>query len=316
MNFFSFATRAFLLSFAVALFWLPVLAIVFYGVYIVFGLMAGEFIGLVMIIVLLYYPLQMLLLVLAVRGGMTVLKVTSGSDIAKLLGVTWRALRFSGVISFVIVNVIGLLTVITGLKFLRPNFIQDYWHIQKTGGIAKEYLREELLNEYPVILALGGTFGLCLAVALFAVNFAASAAMAVDNPPGHHTIWGIGAQFSNIFFLGILFMFIPHFVVIFLIGGISTTWEQVNAAPSMVLAIYGAYTTWTICLLAAAAALGYKLHLVDDEVRREHDIAEMTGTARDSRPAVDLAALRKARMGGVVSVDPYALGDDDDEEDE
>lgn len=312
MNFFSFATRTILLSFAVALFWLPVLGVTFYGIYMLLELMQGELIGLIMIVSLLYYPLQMLLLVLAVRGGMTVLKVTSGSDIAKLGLVAWHVLRFNGLISVIIVNLFGFAVAITGLKIMKPGYIEEFWHNMKYGGIARDYLIEQQYLEFPMMLALGNTFGLCLAIGIFAVNFAGQAAMAVDNPPRHHQLWGIGGQFWNVFILAMIFLFIPHFAAIYYAGGFTTTIADMYEKPVAQI-VTGAYGLWTICLMAAASAQAYKLYLVEDDTRRTRDIEAMAGSAQEARPAVDLASLRKARMGGVV-INPYEMDDDKEEE--
>ena len=317
MNFFSFAARSFLLSFAVALFWLPVLAITFYGLYLLFDLMKDELLGLFMILVILFYPLQILLGVLAVRGGMTILKVTEGSDLAKLLGVTWRALRFNGVLSVVIVNLFTWATVITGLKIMKPEFIDEFWRIRESTGRFQAFYLIELFETFPIVLWLGSTVGSCVALAALLVNFAATSAMAVDNPPNHHQLWGLGAQFKNIFLLGVVFQIIPHIVMIYLAGGIEATSADVEALDDTVMIIYGTFILWTICLYAAAAAIAYKIHLGDDEIRRKRDIEELAGLARPSGPQVDLKALRQARMGGrKVSVQDMVVDDDDEDEDE
>lgn len=316
MNFFSFAARSFLLSFAVALFWLPVLAITFYGIYLLVGVMINEILGLVMILVLIYYPLQMLLLVLAVRGGMTILKVTSGSDIAKLFSVTWRVLRFNGLLSVVIINLFTWATVITGLKLMNPEFIEELWRIGGSAGNFKVFYYAELMQTFPIVLWIGGTVGTCVAIATFAVNFAAASAMAVDNPPGHHGLWGIAGQFLNMFLLGVLFLVVPHIVIVMLSGGLSATVADTQLIDDLYLMIYGIYNIWTICLFAAAASLAYKIHLGDDEVRRKRDIEELSGLGRPTGPQVDLKALRQARMGGKrVAAEDIVSNDIDDDED-
>ena len=317
MNFFSFAARSFLLSFAVALFWLPVLAMTFYGIYLVFDLMKDELLGFFMIFVIIFFPLQVLLGVLAVRGGMTILKVTKGSDLAKLMGVTWRTLRFNGLISVVIVNLFTWATVITGLKIMQPEFIDEFWRIRGSTGNYKGYYLLELFQGFPIVLWLGSTLGSCVALAALSVNFAATSATAVDNPPGHHQLWGVGAQFKNLFLLGVVFLMIPHIGMVFLSGGLSATAADAENISDTILIISAVYNLWTICLFAAAAAIGYKIHLGDDEVRRKRDIEELAGVARSSGPQVDIAALRRARMGGqLVSVEDMLADDDDDEDDE
>ena len=316
MNFFSFAARSFLLSFAVALFWLPVLAITFYGIYLVFDLMKNELLGFFMIMVLLFFPLQVLLGVLAVRGGMTILKVTKGSDLAKLMGVTWRALRFNGVLSVVIVNLFTWATIITGLKIMKPEFIDEFWRIRESTGRFQAFYLLELFQSFPIVLWLGSSVGSCVALAALSVNFAATSAMAVDNPPGHHQLWGIGAQFKNLFLLGVVFLIIPNVLSVFMAGGLgATAADAENMNPTVTIA-FGIYSMWTICLFAAAAALAYKIHLGDDEIRRTRDIEELAGLARPTGPQVDLKALRQARMGGrQVSVEDMVADDEDEDDD-
>lgn len=274
--------------------------------------MINEILGLLMIFTLVYYPLQILLLVLAVRGGMTVLKVTTGSDIAKLASVTWRVMRFNGSFGLLIINVCAVAVLITGLKLMDPAFIDEFWQIRGSRGGFAGFYYIELFSRFPMILSLGGTFGVCIVVALFGTNFAASAALAVDNPPGHHQLWGIAGQFGKLFFVAILFVFVPQLAIILWAGGIDTTYVEYMLLDDYIVIGSAIYSMWTICLMAAASALAYKLHLVEDEVRRKRDIEELAGVGRSTGPQVDLKALRQARMGG-VAVAPEDLIEDEEE---
>lgn len=307
--------RSFLLSFPVALFWLPVLAIAGYGVITVFDMLREEIIGLIMLFVLLVEPILTLLSILAIRAGMTILKVTTGSEIGRIGSITFRVLKFNIPIMTMVVVVFGLTTTITGLQFLDSNVIEEFNRVRGFGSRFQSYFLFEIAKQFPLVLAGGWILGMGVAFSAMAVNIAGSAAMAVDNPPNHHQIWGIGAQFVNVFLVSLIFWVLPFIVVIILLGGVNTEVSILLELHPYVLYGAGIYILWTICVMAAAAAQAYKIHLVDDDVRRTRDIEEMAGlAAAGSRPAVDLSALRKARMGGVVAVDPYALGEDDEDE--
>lgn len=325
MWFGKFTGRVLLLSFPVALFWLPVLAIAGYGVLTVVDLLRDEIIGLIMLFVLLVQPILTLLSILAIRAGMMILKVTEGSEIGKLGTVTWRALRFNIPIMSTIVVLFGLSSTITGLKLLDSTVIEDFNRVTGFASRFQAYFLLEIIKEFPVVLAGGWIFGMCVAFAGMAVNIAGSAAMAVASPPNHHQIWGVGAQFVNIFIVGLLVWFVPFVIGIFLIGGVQSnviTLFELRTFSIFGLEIHslyfvGIYFLWTICVMAAAAGVAYKIHLVNDDIRRTRDIEEMAGlAAADNRPAVDLKALRQARMGGVAAVNPYELDDEDETEEE
>ncbi len=312
-----------MLSFPVVLFWLPVLAIAGFGVITVVDLLRDEIIGLVMLFVLLVQPILTLLSVLAIRAAMTVLKVTTGSEIGKLGFITWRVLRFNVPILSTVVTLFGLSTTIVGLNFLDTTIVEDFTHVTGFASRFQAYFIMEVVKEFPIVLLGGWILGLCVGFAAMAVNMAGSAAMAVASPPNHHQIWGVGAQFFNIFLVGLLVWVLPFFAWLFMLGGVQVTIEDLIQMGSInifgldIALLYGVglYVAWSICVMAASAAQGYKIHLVNDDIRRTRDIEEMAGlAAADARPAVDLKALRQARMGGVVAVDPYTLGGDDDED--
>ncbi len=324
MNVISFVIRSFFLSFPVALFWLPALAITFYAVYLGVGLLIDEPVALGMLVVLLYSPLQFFLMILAVRGGMTILRVTSGSDLGKLGGVTWRAMRFNGSLGTTIVNIFMWATIIAGLKILTPEFLEEFREIREGRGVFQDYYLEQLFQTFPIILLLGAVFGLVVAIATFATNFAGIAAMAVDNPPRHDQLWGIGGQFLNLFVTGMLFLFVPSALLIWFAGGETATSQDWFSTYNVAIFTYQDFTLtlnsaiviyamWATCLIAAAAALAYKVYLGVDEERRKRDIEEMTGLI-NTGPKVDLKALRQARMGGqIVPVSAGYVDDDDDD---
>lgn len=315
MWFGKFLIRSFLLSFPVALFWLPVLAAAGFGVVTVFDMLREEIIGLVMLFVLLVAPILTLLSILAIRAGMTILKVTAGSDIARLGFVAARVLKFNVPLMVVIVFVFGMTSTITGLQLLDSGVIDEFQRVRGIKSRFQSYFLIEALKLFPVVLFGGWLVGAAIAFAGMAVNVAGSAAMAVDNPPNHHQIWGVGAQFFNLLLVALIFWIAPFTAAIIWLGGPQTPIIALADLHPYILYGAGVYFLWTFCILSAAAAVAYKIHLADDDTRRTREIEEMAGiAAAGSRPAVDLAALRKARMGGVVAVDPYALDEDDTQE--
>lgn len=295
MWFGEFLLRSLLLSFAVALFWMPVLAMTVYGVSMVYDLLREEPIALLMIIVLFWIPLNVLLSVLAIRGGLMILKVTDGAEIGKLFSVTFRILRFNVPLMGMIITLFGVATMYTMLNLMDSAYLENLNHANSLIGRFKSYFVAKAAVKFPIIATSGWVFGYCVAFAAMGVSMAAAAAMAGAKPPNHHTIWGIGAQFLNLFILTLVVIFIPYLMFIFAFGGFALDVEYLaNIDPAIFIGA-DIYALWASSALYAGAALAYANHLKGEEERHATVIAELAGLGAD-RPKVDLAALRKSRM--------------------
>ncbi len=295
MWFGEFLVRALVLSFAVALFWMPVLAITVYGVMIVFDLLQDEPIALLMIIVLFWIPLNVLLSVLAIRGGLMILKVTKGAEIGKLFSVTFRILRFNVPLMAVIMVLFGVATMYTVLHLVDTSYLDNLGQANSLIGQFKSYFVAKAAVKFPIIALSGWVFGYCVAFAAMGVSMAAAAAMAVAKPPNHHTIWGLGAQFWNLFVLALVVIFLPYMLFIFAFGGPYLTLEGLsNIAPRFFM-WSNIYMLWASSALYAGAALAYANHLKGEEERHRRAMDELAGLQAD-RPQIDLAELRRSRM--------------------
>ncbi len=295
MWFGEFFTRSIVLSFIVALFWMPVLGITLYGVKTVFDILQDEPIALVMLVVLFVQPIFVFLSILAIRGGMMALKVTDGSEIGKLFSVTWRVLRFNVPLMMLIITLFGLSVMITGLNISGNPFLDELARASSLSARFKSYFIKEAAVQFPVAVSAGWVLGICVAYAAMGVSVAAAAAMAVAKPPNHFTIWGIGAQFVNLLILSLVVLFLPFVLFIMAFGGMQLSVEYLLGLDPFLYYGIAIYLVWAYCVLAAGAALAYSLTLVADEERRAAEMAAVAGVARD-RERVDLAALRKSRM--------------------
>ena len=295
MWFGEFFTRSIVLSFIVALFWMPVLGITLYGVKTVFDILQDEPIALVMLVVLFVQPIFVFLSILAIRGGMMALKVTDGSEIGKLFSVTWRVLRFNVPLMMLIITLFGLSVMITGLNISGNPFLDELAQASSLSARFKSYFIKEAAVQFPVAVSAGWVLGICVAYAAMGVSVAAAAAMAVAKPPNHFTIWGIGAQFVNLLILSLVVLFLPFVLFIMAFGGMQLSVEYLLGLDPFLYYGIAIYLVWAYCVLAAGAALAYSLTLVADEERRAAEMAAVAGVARD-RERVDLAALRKSRM--------------------
>ncbi len=295
MWFGEFFTRSIVLSFVVALFWMPVLGITLYGVKAVFDLLQDEPIALAMLVVLFVQPILVLLFILAIRGGMMALKVTDGSEIGKLFSVTWRVLRFNVPLMTVIITLFGLSFMLTGLNLSGNPFLDELAEASSLSARFKSYFVKEAALQFPVAVSAGWVLGICVAYAAMGVSVAAAAAMAVAKPPNHFTIWGIGAQFVNLLVLSLVIVFVPFVLFVIAFGGMKLDMEYLLGLDPFLYYSIAVYAIWAFCVLAAGAALAYSLALQAEEERRAAEMEAMAGMARD-RERVDLAALRKSRM--------------------
>ena len=312
MWFGNFFIRSIWLSLTVALFWLPVLVIFGYGVRFVLELLQNEPIALGMIIVLSIQPVLVLLAIFAIRGGMMALKVTRGTDLHSLGKVAFRILRFNLPLMWIVTTLFGLATTITGLRLMESSFVSDIQNggeseparvIKSDFGAQFQRVTEseskldisniiDLVGGFPIILVGGWLLGACIAFALLGVSVAAQSARAAVKPPNHHSIWGMAAEFSNLLILSLVLVVAPFIVGVFAIGTDATLRDLTALDPVVFYSMLG-YGTWTICALAAGAALAYSLTLESTE-RKHQEILDAIGGA--AQPTVDLKSLRQSRM--------------------
>ncbi|MEE9453421.1 MAG: hypothetical protein V3V13_03420 [Paracoccaceae bacterium] len=294
MWFGKFLFKSLMLSLPVALFWLPVLGITAYGVSTVYALLEDEFIGQMMLLVLFVLPVLTLLTVLAIRGGMTVLNVTDGSDIAKIMGVTTRVLLFHVPFIVIIIVLFGVSSTITGFKFMDNGYAEEFSRIAGLRSKFQSFFIKDIMMKFPIILFSGWIFGYCIAFAGMGVSMAGASAMAVAKPPNHHQIWGLGAQFGNLFGVALVVFFVPFVLGIFALGGLNA---ELKAILDLGVYKYGVavYFLWALCAMYASAAIAYGMTLETEDARHTAELEAMAGLHAD-RPKVDLAALRKERM--------------------
>jgi hypothetical protein len=292
MWFGSFLIRSIWLSLTVALFWLPVLVIFGYGVRFIFEIFQNEPIALGMVIILSIQPVLVLLAVFAIRGGMMALKVTRGTDLNSLGVVVFRISRFNLPLMWAVTTLFGLATTITGLRLLNSEFIAEIQRAKEIESMRDIAFLIDLVGQFPVFLIGGWLLGACVAFALLGVSVAAQSARAAVKAPNHHTIWGMASEFTNLFILSLLLIILPFVAAVFAIGTDATLVDLTTLNP---IAFYGAigYGTWTVCALAAGAALGYSLTLESTE-RKHQEILDAIGGAAE--PQVDLKSLRQSRM--------------------
>ena len=292
MWFGSFLVRSIWLSLTVALFWLPVLVIVGYGVRFLFEIFQNEPIALGMVIVLSVQPILVLLAVFAIRGGMMALKVTRGTDLNSLGVVVFRISRFNLPLMWGVTILFGLATTITGLRLLNSEFITEFQQAKEVESMRDIAFLIDLIGQFPVFLIGGWLLGSCVAFALLGVSIAAQSARAAVKPPNHHSIWGMASEFVNLFILSLALIIIPFIASVFAIGTDATLVDLTTLDP---IIFYGAlgYGTWAICALAAGAALAYSLTLESTE-RKHQEILDAIGGG--AQPSVDLKSLRQSRM--------------------
>jgi hypothetical protein len=292
MWFGSFLVRSIWLSLTVALFWLPVLVIVGYGVRFLFEIFQNEPIALGMVIVLSVQPILVLLAVFAIRGGMMALKVTRGTDLNSLGVVVFRISRFNLPLMWGVTILFGLATTITGLRLLNSDFITEFQRAKEVESMRDIAFLIDLIGQFPVFLIGGWLLGSCVAFALLGVSIAAQSARAAVKPPNHHSIWGMASEFVNLFILSLALIIIPFIASVFAIGTDATLVDLTTLDP---IIFYGAlgYGTWAICALAAGAALAYSLTLESTE-RKHQEILDAIGGG--AQPSVDLKSLRQSRM--------------------
>jgi len=284
--------RCIWLSLTVALFWLPVLVIVGYGVRFLFDIFQNEPIALGMVIVLSVQPILVLLAVFAIRGGMMALKVTRGTDLNSLAVVVFRISRFNLPLMWGVTILFGLATTITGLRLLNSDFIAEFQRAKEVESMRDIAFLIDLIGQFPVFLIGGWLLGSCVAFALLGVSIAAQSARAAVKPPNHHSIWGMASEFVNLFILSLALIIIPFIAAVFALGTDATLIDLTTLGP---VVFYGAlgYGTWAICALAAGAALAYSLTL-ESTKRKHQEILDAIGGA--AQPAVDLKSLRQSRM--------------------
>ncbi len=292
MWFGSFIIRSIWLSLTVALFWLPVLVVVGYGVRFLFEIFQNEPIALGMVIVISVQPILVLLAIFAIRGGMMALKVTRGTDLNSLGAVVFRIVRFNLPLMWGVTILFGLSTTITGLRLLNSDFTAELEQAKETGSMLDIGLLIELIGQFPVFLIGGWLLGACVSFALLGVSVAAQSARAAVKPPSHHSIWGMASEFTNLLILSLILIIIPFIAAIFAIG---TDAKLVDLTALNPIAFYGAlgYGTWAICALAAGAALAYSLTL-ESTKRKHQEILDAIGDT--AQPTVDLKSLRHSRM--------------------
>ncbi len=292
MWFGNFFYRTLWLSLSVALRWLPVVALAVYGVYLVFLQLADEPIALGMLFVILVQPLAMLLAISAIRGGMMALRVTKGADLNKLFSMAFKATRFNLPLMWVITLLFGLGTTITGLRQLGNDFIPNLgaaWSAYGWSGLPQIL---EVAGEFPAFLLLGWRFGGCIAFATMGVALAGVGAMAAVRPPNHHQIWGIGAQFFNLFLLSITVTLLPAAVAIYVAGGIEAKVSDLLVGDQYFIYGTAAYIAWSLCALSAGAALSYSVATRKEEEGRAAGLDAMSGPTYQT---TDLRALRQGR---------------------
>ncbi len=294
MWFGKFLLKSLILSLPVALFWLPVLGITAYGVSTVYALLEDEFIGQMMLLVLFVLPVLTLLTVLAIRGGMTVLNVTDGSDIAKIMGVMTRVLRFHVPFMLIFVVVLGLSSTITGFKFMDNGYVEEFNRITSFSGKFQSFFIKDIMMKFPIMLFSGWILGYCIAFAGMGVSIAGASAMAVAKPPNHHQIWGLGAQFGNLLGVAMLVFFVPFILGVLVLGGLNAELKDIL---NLGVFKYGVaiYFLWALCAIYASAAIAYGMTIETEDARHTAELEAMAGLHAD-RPKVDLAALRKERM--------------------
>ncbi|MHA1129017.1 MAG: hypothetical protein ACTSRN_08735, partial [Alphaproteobacteria bacterium] len=219
-------------------------------------------------------------------------KVTRGTDLNSLGGVVFRIARFSLPLMWVVTVLFGLSVTITGLRLFNSDFIAEFQRAQEVESMRNIAYFIDLAGQFPVVLIGGWLLGACVAFSLLGVSVAAQSARAAVKAPNHHSIWGLAAEFSNLLILSLLLVILPFIAAIFTIGTDATLVDLTTLGP---VAFYGAlgYGTWSICALAAGAALAYSLTLESTE-RKHQEILDAIGGA--AQPTVDLKALRQSRM--------------------
>lgn len=295
MWFGKFLFRSVLLSFPVALFWLPILGITGYVIWQSIVALGDEIVAIIMLGGLFFMPVLAMLIVFAIRGGMTILRSTRGTDLGKVSSVTWRLLRFNFPLMNVIISLFGTVVMLGGMELINNQFLADFERVLGIRSRFQVFFIKEVLLTFPIGLMGGWILGICVAFAAMGVSMAASGAMAVSKPPNHHLIWGVGAQFFNILFVGLVVCMAPFCFAIFQIGGFDAQIKDLLAIDQTTLLIVAGYFIWSICVLCSASAIGYSLNLVTAEESRREAIKEMTSTLEPVEK-VDLAALRKSRM--------------------
>ncbi|MHA1128122.1 MAG: hypothetical protein ACTSRN_04110, partial [Alphaproteobacteria bacterium] len=292
MWFGNFLFRSLKLSLIVTLYWLPVLVVVNYAAYAIFLFFQSEPLALGMIVILLIQPYFVIQGILAVRGGMMVLGVTNGADLAMLGTVTFRVMRFNLTMMWIVIMLFGLASTITGLRILGSDFIDQFMQAKQISSIWDITAFFHLIGEFPLFLLGGWIFGFCVAIGLMGVSTAGAAAMAASRPPNHHSIWGIAAEFLNLFLLALVIMFLPFVVFVFALNGFDTTLgDLVNLTPVIQYSTAG-YVLWTVCALSAGIALAYSITLKTDAEKHEAMLAAAGGMTRET---VDLKSLRESR---------------------
>lgn len=293
MWFGNFLFRSLKLSLIVTLYWLPVLVVVNYAAYAIFMFFQSEPLALGMVVILLVQPYFVIQGILAVRGGMMALEVTNGADLAMLGTVTVRVMRFNLTMMWVVIALFGLASTILGLRLLESDFISQFMQAKEVSSIWDITAFIRLIGEFPVFLLGGWIFGFCIAIGLMGVSIAGAAAMAASRPPNHHTIWGIAAEFLNLFLLSLTLIFLPFVVFVFAIGGIDATLADIATLAPIMQYCSAGYVLWAICALSAGIALAYSITLVTDEEKHAAMLAAAGGMMRET---VDLKSLRESRM--------------------
>ncbi len=313
MNPIAFLYRSIGLSFVVALYWLPVLIITAYAFSTIMDLMRNQLLGLIILVVLFFQPIIVALSILCIRGALMALKATKGTDFGRLAGVLWRVLRFNVPLMVTIITLFGLSTMLTGMAFMDSDYFQNIMNARTADPSIQGATIISAVLEFPLILGTGWVFGFCVAVAAMGVSVAAASAMAVDKPPNHHQLWGIGGEFANILTVALIVIFLPYLFLVAL--ATFGTLALLLSYSSILLWGIGIFLLWSLCVLAAAIALGYSLTVEKSEIQRKRDMEEMAGLASEGVQKVDLKQLRQARMGGQIAPISAGIVDDDEEED-
>jgi hypothetical protein len=263
-----------------------------YGVRFLFEVFQNEPIALGMVLILSIQPVLVLLAIFAVRGGMMALKVTRGTDLNSLGKVVFRIVRFNLPLMWAVTVLFGLDTTVTGLRLLNSNFITEMQKAKDVDSMRDIATLIELIGQFPLFLIGGWLIGACVSFALLGVSVAAQSAMAAVKPPSHHSIWGMASQFVNLLLLALMLVIVPFIGAIYMLGMDPTLVDLTTLDP---IAFYGAlgYGTWSICALAAGAALAYSLTLKSEEKKHQDMLDAISGNAM---PQVDLKSLREARM--------------------